>query len=41
MEEGIELDLMVSVVVFIAAICVAAKYADVFYMNDGDDDDIL
>ena len=39
--EAIELGLVLAVVAFIAAICIAAKFADVFYMDSGHDDDVL
>lgn len=39
--DGIGIGLIVAVVVFAAAVYIAAKFADVFYMGNGDDDDIL
>lgn len=39
--DSIGIGLVVAVAVFAAAVYVAAKFADVFYMNNGDDDDIL
>lgn len=39
--DGVGIGLVISAVIFAAAICLAAKFADVFYMNNGDDNDIL
>ncbi len=39
--DGVGVGLVISMVIFAAVICLAAKFADVFYMNNGDNDDIL